>query len=217
MSRLGLLLLSALLVAGAASAVEETPESCRPKVAGTALALAGDAERAQLQCDIDRAAQLVARSERRAATAPRPVVRVVDTASPSGTAYIYDVIGTLPNYWLEARNVPGDDSERTRVPVCTLGTNIPADVSQLIAKELKSAASEALPEYGAREDIQINPDGSKRVVLLLDTHDIITTVETDAGTRHFSRHARASDEIARLNQTIIGVANFSDSWVCNAD
>ena len=64
MSRLGLLLLSALLVAGAASAAEETPESCRPKVAGTALALAGDAESAQLQCDIDRAAQLAARSER---------------------------------------------------------------------------------------------------------------------------------------------------------
>ena len=150
-------------------------------------------------------------------TTPRPVVRVVDTASPSGTAYIYDVIGTLPNYWLEARNVPGDDSERTRVPACTLGTNIPADVSQLISSELTSAASEALPEYGAREDIQVNPDGSKRVVLLLDTHDIITTVETEAGTRHFSRHARASDEIARLNQTIIGVANFSDSWVCDAN
>ncbi|MBU2084397.1 MAG: hypothetical protein KKB75_09285 [Alphaproteobacteria bacterium] len=217
MSRLGLLLLSALLCAGAASAVEDPPESCRPKVAGTALALAGDAERAQMQCDIDRAAQLVARSDRRAATAPRPVVRVVDTASPSGTAYIYDVIGALPNYWLEARNVPSDEGERTRVPVCTLGTNIPADVSQLISHELKTAASQALPEYGAREDIQVNPDGSKRVILLLDTHDIITTVETEAGTRHFSRHARASDEIARLNQTIIGVANFSDSWVCNAN
>lgn len=217
MSRLGLLLLSALLFAGVASAVEDPPESCRPKVAGTALALAGDAERAQMKCDIDRAAQLVARSDRRAATAPRPVVRVVDTASPSGTAYIYDVIGALPNYWLEARNVPSEESERTRVPVCTLGTNIPADVSQLISHELKAAASQALPEYGAREDIQINPDGSKRVVLLLDTHDIITTVETEAGTRHFSRHARASDEIARLNQTIIGVANFSDSWVCNTN
>ena len=97
MTRTSLIALGVLFLAGGAHAIEEQPESCRPKVAGTALALAGDAERAQMKCDIDRAAQLVARSDRRAATAPRPVVRVVDTASPSGTAYIYDVIGALPN------------------------------------------------------------------------------------------------------------------------
>jgi len=211
------LVFAALLGAGVASAAEEPPESCRPKVAGSALALAADAEAAQLQCDVDRAKQLVNRSERLAAGSSEPVIRIVDTASPSGAAYIYDVIGTGPNYWLSAHSVPGDETERSKVPVCKLGTNLPADVSASVTAALATAGSSGLPAYGPREDVSINPDGSRRVVLLLDTHDIITTIETAEGPRYFSRHARASDEIAQINQTIIGVANFSDGWMCDAN
>ena len=87
------LLLAGLLCGGAASAAEDPPESCRPKVAGTALALAGEAEKAQMQCDIDRADHLVARSARLQPSTRHPAIRIVDTASPSGAAYIYDVIG----------------------------------------------------------------------------------------------------------------------------
>ncbi|KJS36531.1 MAG: hypothetical protein VR74_11805 [Hyphomonas sp. BRH_c22] len=217
MMRLQAITLAVFLAAGLASAAEDPPESCRPKVAGSALALADDAEAAQLQCDIDRAAQLVNRSERLAAGSSRPVIRIVDTASPSGAAYIYDVIGTGPSYWLSAHSVPGDESERNRVPVCRLGTNLSEIVSAKVASALETVGTSALPAYGPREDVSVNPDGSRRVVLLLDTHDIITTIVTPEGPRHFSRHARASDEIARINQMIIGVANFSDGWICDAN
>lgn len=217
MIRLQALALVILVAAGIASAAEDPPESCRPKVAGTALALAADAEAAQLQCDIDRAAQLVNRSERLAADSSRPVIRIVDTASPSGAAYIYDVIGTGPSYWLSAHSVPGDETQRSKVPVCRLGTNLPANISVKVSAALDTVGSSAVPAYGPREDVSINPDGSRRVVLLLDTHDIITTIVTPDGPRHFSRHARASDEIARINQMIIGVANFSDGWICNVN
>jgi hypothetical protein len=217
MKRIQTLVFTVLLSAGFASAAEEPPESCRPKVAGGALALAADAEAAQLQCDVDRAEQLVNRSERLAAGSSRPVIRIVDTASPSGAAYIYDVIGTGPSYWLSAHSVPGDEAERSKVPVCKLGTNLPEDVSARVAAVLATAGASGLPAYGPREDVSINPDGSRRVVLLLDTHDIITTINTPEGPRHFSRHARASDEIAQINQMVIGVANFSDAWICNAN
>lgn len=217
MMRLQTLAIAVLLAAGTASAAEDPPESCRPKVAGSALALAADAEAAQLQCDIDRAAQLVNRSERLAAGSSEPVIRIVDTASPSGAAYIYDVIGTGPSYWLSAHSVPGDETERTRVPVCRLGTNLPADVSANVSSALATIGTSDLPAYGPREEVSVNPDGSRRVVLLLDTHDIVTTINTPEGPRNFSRHSRASDEIARINQMIIGVANFSDSWICNGN
>ncbi|WP_156945487.1 hypothetical protein [Hyphomonas johnsonii] len=205
-----------LLMAGATATAEEPPESCRPK-AGEALALAAEADQARMQCDIDRASQLVERSERLAPATTKPVMRIVDTASPSGAAYIYDVIGTGPSYWLSAHTVPGEESERSRVPICSLGTNLPEDISSRVTSALTTAASESIPDYGPREDVSINPDGSRRHVLLLDTHDIITTIETTQGTRHFSRHAKASDAIAGINQMIIGVANVSDGWVCNTN
>jgi hypothetical protein len=212
-----ILLLAGLLCAGAASAVEDPPESCRPKVAGTALALAGEAEKAQLQCDIDRANHLVARSARLQPTNKHPAIRIVDTASPSGAAYIYDIIGPGPSFWLEARSVPGEDNERSRVPVCKLSMALPDDVAKPLVGMLATIGSKALPEYGRREEVTINPDGSRRVVLLLDTHDIVTTIETPGKVRHFSRHAKASDEIARINEMIIGVANISDGWTCNTN
>jgi hypothetical protein len=212
-----ILLLAGLLYAGAASADENPPESCRPKVAGTALALAGDAEKAQLQCDIDRAEHLVARSARLQPTTLHPAIRIVDTASPSGAAYIYDVIGAGPSFWLEARSVPSEDNERSRVPVCKLSRVLPDDVASRLVEMLATVGSNDIPDYGRREEVTINPDGSRRVVLLLDTHDIVTTIETPGKVQHFSRHAKASDEIARINQMIIGVANISDGWTCNAD
>tara|TARA_R110000850_G_scaffold85484_3_gene184139 strand:+ start:1828 stop:2484 length:657 start_codon:yes stop_codon:yes gene_type:complete len=212
-----LLLTGMLLGMGTAGAAEDPPESCRPKVAGTALALAGDAEKAQMQCDIDRAARLVARSARLQPTTLHPAIRIVDTASPSGAAYIYDVIGAGPSFWLEARSVPSEDNERSRVPVCKLSMALPDDVAKPLVGMLATIGSMALPAYGRREEVTINPDGSRRVVLLLDTHDIVTTIETPGKVQQFSRHAKASDDIARINQMIIGVANISDGWTCNAD
>ena len=42
MTRTSLIALGVLFLAGNAHAIEEQPESCRPKVAGSALALADD-------------------------------------------------------------------------------------------------------------------------------------------------------------------------------
>jgi len=217
MKTVRILLLASLLCAGAASADDETPESCRPNLAGTVPTLSGDAEAAQMQCDIDRAAHLVERSARLQPTSQHPAIRIVDTASPSGAAYIYDVIGAGPSFWLEARSVPSEDNERSRVPVCKLSIALPEDVAGRLVGMLATVDSKDLPNYGRREEVTINPDGSRRVVLLLDTHDIVTTVETQGKVLHFSRHAKASDDIARINQMIIGVANISDGWACNAN
>ena len=212
-----ILLLAGLLCAGAASADDEPPESCRPNMDGTIPALTGEPEKAQMQCDIDRAAHLVARSARLQPTTLHPAIRIVDTASPSGAAYIYDVIGAGPSFWLEARSVPSEDNDRSRVPVCKLSTALPDDLAKPLVGMLATIGSMDLPEYGRREEVTINPDGSRRVVLLLDTHDIVTTIETQGKVQHFSRHAKASDDIARINQMIIGVANISDGWTCNAN
>jgi len=52
--------------------------------------------------------------------------------------------------------------------------------------------------------------------LLLDSHDVVSRVQTASGTRDFSRHIRQSDDVAKLNELIIGVANVSSGWDCNA-
>ena len=45
---------------------------------------------------------------------------------------------------------------------------------------------------------------------------MITTIQTASGERHFSRHIRQTDTVSKLNELIIGVANVSDGWECNA-
>ena len=217
MKRIHIMTLAALFVAGNASAIEELPESCRPKIGETALALADNAEAAQLQCDIDRAAVLSNRSEAMFGSNPEPLIHIVDTASPSGAAYIYDITDTGGTLFLDARSVPSDTDREDRIPICHLQTQLPSPVANNVAISLLSAAEADVPAYGARERMVINADGSRSYELLLNTHDIVTRIETVDGVRHFSRHADATDAIAKLNKSIIGVANFSDGWVCNTN
>ena len=63
----------------------------------------------------------------------------------------------------------------------------------------------------------VNADGSRSYELLLASHDIITSIETTNGLKQFSRHSEATDIIAELNRSVIGVANFSDGWVCKSN
>ena len=208
----------ALLVIGLSvwpAIADDVPESCRPKVAGTALALADEAEAAQLQCDIDRAALLSARSEMLFNVSIDSDVRIVDTASPSGAAYVYDIIDKNGQLSLDARSVPTEQQARGRTPVCRLRTQVDAAASQQIRDAAASIVAEKLPHYGKREQVEMNPDGSRRVTLLLDTHDIITTVAAPDGPQSFSRHALSTDAVTALNTLIIGIANKSSDWVCN--
>ena len=209
------LVLGAAFTVQFAHADETLPKSCRPEIVGAALG--NQAESAQLQCDIDRAALLGARSETLFSTYPDTVVRIVDTDSPSGAAYIYDVINVDGTMMLDARSVPSDMDDERHVPVCRLQRQLPGPVANDVAISLLTATKPDVPSYGPRERMVINDDGSRTYELLLDTHDIITSIKTADGLRQFSRHAQATDEIARLNTGIIGVANFSDGWVCNTD
>ena len=216
MMRRLLLPLLASALALPALAQQELPESCKPKVAGVALALADEADEAQLQCDVDRAAILADRAEAIFGPANEPLVRIVDTASPSGAAYVYDVSDVRGTMILDARSVPAGADDRRYVPVCQLRTLLPESVASQVSIALLETASPDVPGYAERMEVIVNPDGSRRSVLMLDTHDIITTVQTANGTRNFSRHARQSDTVAKLNELIIGVANVSDGWDCNA-
>ena len=217
MTRTSLIALGVLFLAGSAHAIEEQPESCRPKVAGSALALADEAEQAQLQCDIDRAELITDRADVTFNTASDPILRIVDTAAPSGSAYVYDIVDADGTMMLDARTVPVDADADTRIPLCRLQTQLPAPVASKVALSLLTASDSDLPAYGAREKMVINADGSRSFELLLSSHDIITSIETTDGLKQFSRHSETNYTIAELNRSVIGVANFSDGWVCNAN
>ena len=211
------LVFAALLGVGVASAAEEPPESCRPKVAGSALALADDADQAQLQCDIDRAALIADRADATFDSSNDPILRIVDTAAPSGAAYVYDIVDADGTMMLDARTVPVDSDTNTHIPLCRLQTQLPALVASKVALSLLTTSDAGLPAYGAREKMVVNADGSRSYELLLASHDIITSIETTNGLKQFSRHSEATDIIAELNRSGIGVANFSDGWVCKSN
>ena len=215
MKRLLLLPLFAACLAGPALAEDPLPESCKPKVAGVALALADEADEAQLQCDVDRAAILEKRSEAFFGPVVNPLVRIVDTISPSGAAYVYAVTDVQGAMILDARTVPADMDNTAKVPVCHLRTLMPEAVGKQVSIALLETASPDVPGYAERMEVIVNPDGSRKSVLLLDSHDVISTVQTASGERHFSRHARQTDKVSKLNDLIIGVANVSDGWECN--
>ena len=208
-----LLPILAALVPAAMATAQEIPDSCQPG------ALAGDSDAARLQCDIDRAAILADRSERLFNISVEPMVRIVDTvASPSGAVYVYDVVEELGVLTLDARSVPADMSDTSRVPVCRLRTILTDDAATSIPAALVEASSPDVPGYAERLEVVINPDGSRSYALLLEgSHDIVTTIHTADGERSFSRNTGQSDMVADLNNTIIGVANVSNGWTCNAD
>lgn len=193
------------------------PESCKPRIAGVALAVADEADEAQLKCDVDRAAIYANRADAIFGPVVDPLVQVVDTAiSLSGAVYVYAVSDVQGTMILNARSVPADMDQSGNVPVCQLKTLLPDDAAAQVSIGLLQAASPDVPGYAERMEVVINPDGSHRSVLLLDSHDVVSRVQTANGPRDFSRHIRQTDDVAKLNELIIGVANVSDGWDCNA-
>ena len=208
-----------LMICLAAPALAETPvpESCKPRIAGVALAVAKDADKAQLTCDVDRADIFEGRADAIFGDVVNPLIRVVDlTVSPSGAVYVYSVSDVQGAMILDARSVPADLDKPDSVPVCHLHTLMPDDAASDVSIGLLKAASPNLPGYAERMEVVINPDGSRRSVLLLDSHDVVSRVQTANGERNFSRNIRQTDDVAKLNELIIGVANVSDGWDCNA-
>lgn len=217
MRRLIALSLLATGLATPALAEVPVPESCKPRIAGVALAVAEEANEAQLACDMDRAAIFEGRADAIFGDVSNPLVRVVDTAvSPSGAVYVYAVSDVQGTMVLDARSVPADMDQTDGVPVCHLHTLMPEEAASEVSIGLLKAASPDLPGYAERMEVVVNPDGSHRSVLLLDSHDVVSRVQTANGERDFSRHIRQSDDVAKLNELIIGVANVSDGWDCNA-
>ena len=103
------------------------------------------------------------------------------------------------------------------VPVCRLHTVLPDGVTNRVSIALLETASPDVPGYAERVQVVVNPDGSHSSVLLLDSHDVVTTIQTADGARSFSRNMRQTDKIGALNELIIGVANHSDGWTCNTN
>lgn len=217
MTRLFALPLLAACLAAPALAETPVPDSCKPRIAGVALAAAEDAGKAQLACDTDRAAIFEGRADAIFGAAANPLVTVVDLAvSLSGAVYVYAVSDVQGAMILDARSVPADMEQAASVPVCHLRTLMPDDAASQVSIGLLKAASPDLPGYAERMEVVVNPDGSHRSVLLLDSHDVVSRVQTANGERDFSRHIRQTDDVANLNELIIGVANVSDGWECNA-
>lgn len=177
-----------------------------------ALAPAGaDPATSRMLCDLQRAAEIRERAKIYYGTQHDPLVEIIDTASPSGMAYVYDVVDDGSKLRLEARSVPDGRGLR-----CHLKATLPDDTANSINSLLARAANEEWPDYGPREDVTINPDGSRSVKLIVDSHDIFTRAETGAGTREYSRHAGSDDPVNRLNELVIGFANVSPAWACTA-
>jgi hypothetical protein len=215
MTRTSLAALGALFLATSAHALEDLPDSCASDLSSAVYTSRDEADQAELQCDIDRADLLVRRAATIFDTAQTPLMRIVDTAAPSGAAYVYDVVDASGTMMLDARTVPvGDD---VKVPMCRLQTQLPTAVASKVALSLLTAGGSDVPAYGNRQKMVTNADGSRSFELLLSSHDVVTLIETTNGPRHFSRHAEATDSIAELNRSVIGVANFSDGWVCNTN
>lgn len=176
--------------------------------------LTNDEER--LACDAGRADVIVSRGEQLFGPAPADWLRIVDTVSPSGASYIYSVSEDGPYLLLEARSVPRRDAGGN-APACQLRTTLPLDVATQVKEA--AAAIEAAPPvfYGPREAVTVNPDGSRSIRLILDSHDIITRLGTGEDALTFSRLAASEDNITELNNLVIGVANFSGDWTCGTD
>ncbi len=162
-----------------------------------------------LRCDLVRADLIRARAETYYGAPQASLVEITDTASPSGSAYIYDVLAEGEVLHLKAGSVPDG-----RGPRCRLETTLPEEVATRFRIMLEETANEALPGYGPREEVSLNPDGSRHVRIVFDSHDIVTRADTPDGPRQFSRHAGSDDPVSRLNNLVIGFANLSPAWNC---
>ena len=184
---------------------------CLPFAAGAQEAgcSAGSSGESLLQCDLVRADLIRARAETFYGKSEAALVEITDTASPSGSAYVYSVQAEGETLQLSARSVPDGPG-----PLCKLDTALPEETATQFRTLLEGAADETLPGYGAREEVTLNPDGSRHVRMVFDSHDIITRADTPDGLRQFSRHAGSDDPVTRLNNLVIGFANLSPAWNC---
>lgn len=205
MNRAARLLAAITAVSGCALAAWGEPAAC------TALDDAG-----RLSCDVARAADILSASARLHGPLPDGArIEIVDTTSPSGAAYVYSVFDSGAYTMLEARTVPG--AARSGVlPACSLRTWVTDDTANAISAAMTRIGNGEVPGYGPREEVTVNPDGSRSVRLIIDSHDIITRIQAAGEARHYSRHAGSEDDVARLNSLVIGVADLSSNWSCNA-
>ena len=164
-----------------------------------------------MSCDLERAAKIRDRARKIYGVQPEAQIEIIDTASPSGAAYIYNVLNDGTKLSLNARSVPDG-----RGPRCRLKATITDEMTDALAVLLAQAADTTVPDYGPREDVKINADGSRSVRLAIDSHDIITRAQTPSGERNFSRHTGSDDPVNQINNLVIGVANVSPDWVCSA-
>ncbi len=167
-------------------------------------------EAAQMRCDIERATTIRGRAQKLYGAAFDSLIEIIDTASPSGAAYVYDVSAENGALTLDARSVP-----EGKGPRCRLKATLPQDTAETVSRLLIEASADTVPDYGPREDVTLNPDGSRSVRLVINSHDIITRAQTTGGVRNFSRHAGSDDPVNRLNNLVIGIANVSPSWACS--
>lgn len=166
---------------------------------------------AHLKCDLERASKIRDRARKYYGASGDAVVEIIDTASPSGAAYIYSVLADGAKLRLEAQSVP-----EGRGPRCQMKAALADDTANAMSILMSQLSDDSVPDYGPREDVTVNPDGSRTVRLVFDSHDIITRTVTERGVRNFSRHAGSDDPVNRLNNLVIGVANVSPLWSCSS-
>ena len=184
---------------------------CPAQLSNAAYDAALSPEAAQMRCDIERAATIRERAQKLYGVRFDSLIEIIDTASPSGATYVYDVSAEGGALTLDARSVPDGQG-----PLCRLKATLPRDTAQAVSGLLIEASAGTVPDYGPREDVTHNPDGSRSVRLVIDSHDIITRAQTSSGIRNFSRHAGSDDPVNRLNNLVIGIANVSPGWACSA-
>lgn len=187
------------------------PSSCETALLNAAYTPGTNPDEARLNCDIDRASNIRDKARQIYGLRFEPVVEIIDTASPSGAAYVYNVLSDGSKLTLDARSVPDGKGPR-----CRLQVSLADDKATELTNLLSSASDPSVPGYGPREEVKINPDGSRSMRLVFNSHDIITRAETSSGARNFSRHSGSDDPVSRLNNLVIGIANVSPGWVCNA-
>lgn len=199
-----------ILAAIAASACGSFAALAQPDSCAVMLDDAG-----RLQCDIDRAGEIREAAIRLHGPPPEGArIEIVDTTSPSGAAYVYTIFEAGGNTMLDARSIP-DPARNGSPPVCSLRTSVADSTANAISAAVTKIGNGEVPGYGPREEVTINPDGSRSVRLILDSHDIITRIEDSGEARHFSRHAGSEDDVTHLNNLVIDVANRSSGWSCN--
>jgi hypothetical protein len=172
-------------------------------------------DEARLECDMARASAIAAEGERLFGAAAEDWLRIVDTESASGLAYVYYVIEEGPYQLLEARAIPGGSAGAA--PACRLRTALPLDVAEKVTLAAAGLTADPPGSYGARETVSINADGSRSIRLIVDSRDVITRLKAGDSVLNFSRLAAAEDDVTALNNLVIGVANFSGDWSCGAD